>query len=545
MTGERRKGLLGKLWRVGLAVVLLAAVHSLGSPGTYWGLPNDIHYFSYHPDEIFLLLPSFRFAVGEWNPGFFNYGTLYIYLVGLQAVALGLVPDPASFPAGLRPLYEQGRMTTAVLGTLTVLLLYFALRRESRRVAAVAAALLAVCPLHVVHRSYATVDVPATFLITAALLLALRGADRPHAAMGALTGLAVGLAAATKYNAGLFIIPALLAPYVARPVRGGWQWWVAVPVGAAVGFLIGCPHVGSPELWQGLRFELEHMRVGGTLAFVGMGPGWAYHLTHGLPVGLGFPLLAAVALGVPLALRLPGRAARLSLLWFVLYLGVIGFAKEMFIRYLVPLTPFLCVLAAGGLVWLWRRPRTRLLRAAAATVGLAVVALTACYCIGQVAPLVRFDPRDRAWGMVTIADIASATAAEHRIGLVQEPWFFHPPVSPFNAGAYSAGAFREWNYQTGSRVVVTGWDTEHLNVEQPGIFFLSDLESRDVLRLRTAGAQEFVDALDEAYPIKREYARPTPSFSWLAPGRDWAPPDWLYASPRITLYMRPPGGVAP
>jgi len=205
MTGEQAKGLLSKLWRVGLALILLVAVHSLSTPGYYWGLPDNTHYFSYHPDEVFLLLPSFRFAVGLWNPGFFNYGTLYIYLVGLPAVALGLVPDPASFPAGLRPLYEQGRMTTAVLGTLTVLLLYLALRRESRRVAAVAAALLAVCPLHVMHRSYATVDVPATFFITAAFLLALRGAARPHPVMGGLTGLAVGLAAATKYNAALFI----------------------------------------------------------------------------------------------------------------------------------------------------------------------------------------------------------------------------------------------------------------------------------------------------------------------------------------------------
>jgi hypothetical protein len=543
MTGERTNGLLGKLWRAGLAVVLLVAVQTLSTPGHYWGLPNDTHYFSYHPDEIFLLQPSFFFAQGDWNPHFFNYGTLYIYLVGLPAVAFGLVPDPASFPAGLRPLYEQGRWTTAVLGTLTVLLLYFARRRESRRIAAVAGALLAVCPLHVMHRSYATVDVPATFFITAAFLLALRGAARPHAAMGGLTGLAVGLAAATKYNAALFIIPALLAPYVARPVRGGWQWWVSVPVGAAVGFLIGCPYVGSPEFSDGLRFEMEHMRVGGTRAFVGTSPGWVYHLTHGLPVGLGFPLLAAVALGVPLALRLPGRAARLSLLWLALYLAVIGFAKEMFIRYLVPLSPFLCVLAAGGLVWLWRRPRTRLLRAASATVGLAVVVLTACYCIGQVAPLTRFDPRDRAWGEV--ANIVVGPLAKYRVGLVHEPWFFHPPVSPFNAGAYPPGGFRAWNEEAGNRVVVTGWDRERLKSEQPAIFFLSDLESRDVLRLRTVGAQEFVDALDEMYPVKREYARPTPSFSWLAPGRDWAPPDWLYASPRITFYGRPPTGVEP
>ncbi|MCJ7752807.1 MAG: hypothetical protein MUQ65_17255, partial [Armatimonadetes bacterium] len=108
-------------------VFILGVALTLRLAGIHWGLPNQQHYFSYHPDEIFLLLPSFGFAQGDLNPHFFNYGTLYLYLVGLPAVALGLVPDPASFPAGLRSLYLEGRIITALLGVATVLLLYLAL----------------------------------------------------------------------------------------------------------------------------------------------------------------------------------------------------------------------------------------------------------------------------------------------------------------------------------------------------------------------------------------------------------------------------------
>ena len=537
MKGGRIKSVLGSALRVFVVLTLLGMVGSLSTPGFLWGLPDDRHYFSYHPDEIFLLLPSFGFTQGDWNPHFFNYGTLYIYLVGIPAVLLHLVPDPSIFPAGLRPLYEQGRATTAMLGTLTVALLYLALRRHDKPLAPVSAALLAVCPLHVLHRCYATVDVPATFFLTLAYWAALSGSQRPDAKMGALTGLTVGLAAATKYNSGLFLIPALVAPYLAPPFRASIAWWISLPLGGLVGFLIGCPYAGGTEFWNGLRFEAEHMRIGGTLAFVGTGSGWTYHLLHGLPTGLGFPLLGAAILGIAVAVCRPHRGPRLALLWTITYLGMIGAAREHFIRYLVPLAPFVCVIAAAGLTWLWLFPRRRFLRATSAGLGLAVIALTASYCIGQVESLIRFDPRDRAWA--ELGHLVTGPNAPFRAGLVQDPWFFHPPVSPYNAGPFSQALFNKWNERSGNRIVITGWDTKRLAAEHPNLFFLSDLESRDLLRLGRPDATEFVRALRTTYPRRMVYERPVPRFSWLAPGRDSAPPDWLYASPRITAYGRP------
>jgi len=514
----------------------------------YWGLPDSTHHFSYHPDEIFLLLPSFGFAQGDWNPHFFAYGTLYIYLVGIPAVIFGQVPDPSRFPADLRPLYELGRTVSLWMGVATVFLLYFSLRREGRWLAFLSAAFLAICPLHVVNSGYATVDVPATFFIVIAFWLALWGADRPNAKRGALVGLAVGLAAATKYNAALFIVPAMLAPLLIRPTTWRWNWPAAGVGGAAIGFMIGCPFFWTKEFLQGVLFEARHAQIGGTFAFVGTGSGWAYHLTHGLPVGLGYPLLTAAAFGVIAALRLPSRAARLSLVWVVFYLLVIGFSRERFIRYLVPVTPALCVLAASFVTYVYSR-RLKVLRFLACVLAVLVIGLTLSYAVVR-APVVRpsevdyaifeawaTDPRDIAWGEVS--HLVNAPGSRFRVGLVQAPWYFHPPVSPYNAGGFSKPWFEKWNQETGNRVIITGWDARKVLAERPDIFFLSDLESQDLIRLRDPAALGFIAALDKLYPSREVYAHPTPSFAGLAPGRSLAPPDWLYPDPRITMYYKP------
>jgi hypothetical protein len=370
-----------------------------------------------------------------------------------------------------------------------------------------------------------------------AFWLALWGSGQPSASRGALVGLAVGLGAATKYNAGLFILPAMLAPLLVRPARWRWSWLAAGLGGAAVGFVIGCPFFWTRDFVNGVLFESKHAAEGGTLAFVGTGSGWVYHLLHGLPVGLGYPLLAAVVLGVPVAIALPSRPLRLSLLWVVLYLAAIGFGKERFIRYLVPLTPFLCMLATGPFLWLGSLPRRRWALGAAAVLAAGVVVLTGVYAFAQSER--RFfaeDPRDPAWGHVS--SLFTKEQSRFKVGLVQPPWYFHPPVSPYNAGAFSAPWFERWNAEHGNPVVITGWNADRLRTARPDVFFLSDLESQDLLRLHDPAATAFVAALGELYPQREEFAREPCVGQWLAPPRSWAPPDWLYPDPHITMYYR-------
>ena len=96
--------------------------------------------------------------------------------------------------------------------------------------------------------------------------------------------------------------------------------------------------------------------------------------------------------------------------------------------------------------------------------------------------------------------------------------------------------FDAWNAEQGDRIVVTGWDGANLGAARPALFFLSDLESGDPLRLRDPAALGFMSALERRYSAQRTFGNAPAPFSWLAPGREWVPPDWLYDSPRITLY---------
>ncbi len=484
------------------------------------------------PMRIFLLLPSFGFAQGDWNPGFFNYGTLYIYLVGLPAVLLGMV-QAASFPGNLRPLYELGRVVSLTMGVATVGLVMLPFWRKHRGLALLSGLLLAVCPLHVMNSGLATVDVTATFFVTLAFVLALRGAEQAEPKWGAAAGLAVGLAAATKYNAGLFILPALLAPVVMAPRRWCWSWGLLIAGGAMLGFIVGCPYFWTEEFRRGLLFEVQHARIGGTLAFVDTGNGWVYHLIHGLPVGLGYPLLLALVAGVIAAARARYRPTRLSLLWIVCYLFAIGFGKERFIRYLVPLTPFLCVVAAFGLGRIVGLARGNLSLFGAGAGAAAVVVLTGLYGIGGIVSPAVFDEVSRAQIRSDCLDRGG------RVGLVEAPWYSDPPVSPYNAGPFSRGMFEEWNRRSGGRVVVTGWDAARLRAEKPDVFLLSDVESQDLLRLKRPEAVGFVAALGGVYRSRHMFSDFGMPFGWLGPPRAWAPPDWRYVSPRITMYYDP------
>ncbi len=130
-------------------------------------------------------------------------------------------------------------------------------------------------------------------------------------------------------------------------------------------------------------------------------------------------------------------------------------------------------------------------------------------------------------------------SAEPTAGLVQPPWYFHPPVSPFNGGPFSAPGFEKWNQERGNPVVVTGWEAERLRADPPDIFFISDLELRDLVRLEDRAAIEFRSTLSRTYEKQRVFLRPPPPFSWLSPPRSWVPPDWRYVDPVIKMYYQP------
>ncbi len=314
-----------------------------------------------------------RFFTGDPNPHFFNWPTLYMYVLagvfaaygvalrlteGASAVA-AFVRDPAGF-------YLLARVVAALLGTVTVGLTYLAgVRLGGRAIGLAAAFFLAVNLQHVVDSHFATTDIPVTFLVLATVLASVGYWERGRARDGFLSGLLGGLAATAKYNGGLvgvvFVVAHLLR---ARETGAPWRATLGsrvIPVwlgGALLGFLAGTPFaaLAPREFARGLFGEVRAISTV-QLGNEGDLPGLLFHLLHSLPQAMGVAPLLCVGLGLVVALRRRAPEDWLLLAFPLPYLLIIGTWASRFERYAVPLLPFASILAALGLAAAtWRLP---------------------------------------------------------------------------------------------------------------------------------------------------------------------------------------------
>ena len=190
------------------AMALLLRCWALG-----WGLP-----YVEHPDEPAVLEPAVRMVQrGDPNPGIFLYPSLHYYMLapivrlyGAWGIAQGRYSSLADLPARTYlfttapELYRWSRALTALLGALSVAALYLLGRRMfDGRVALLAALALALSAYHVQHSHYITTDVPTGLWVSLALLGAWGVAQHGRWRDYLLAAVATGLAAGTKYNAGV------------------------------------------------------------------------------------------------------------------------------------------------------------------------------------------------------------------------------------------------------------------------------------------------------------------------------------------------------
>ncbi len=281
------------------------------------------------------------------------------------------------------PFFFVARTLSAVLGTATVGIVYLLGRRlYTPAHGLLAAGFLASAFLHVRDSALATTDAPAAFFVALSLLGAAgvlqEGRGRDYL-LGAAAG---GLAAATKYNAVLVLV-ALVAAHGLRTV------WAGEPVRRIVGApqLVGAGLVAVlvfvaldpylfldlPKAREDLRWAYEVFEQEGR--FLDVGSGWWYHLTASLRYGMGVGLLGLALAGIVRVLwrRDAGGWALLS--FAVCFFVVMARAKLVYVRYMTPLMPVLCLFAATTVLSLsgwFRWPRVR--GSVVATLGILAVA---------------------------------------------------------------------------------------------------------------------------------------------------------------------------
>jgi hypothetical protein len=349
------------------AVAALLFLLALAGLLRFWGIDYGLPHLTTRPDEERIVGRAFAIlSTGHFHPGDFTYPGLLKYLSAL-ALALyygvgKLIGHYQEFfdfqfeavvsQPGL--LYRICRSVSALLGVGSVGTTYLLARQayRSRSIGLVAAATLATCYLHVRDSHFATVDVAMTFFVILSLLFAVKVTVRYRTRHFALAGLFAGLAAATKYNAGVVILGILAA---CLPVLPGIKRREDLPsptkilgrlalagVLMAVAFALTSPY--SLLHYPALLKELQAIR---NVLYEREGPMalWV-HLNVTFPGGFGWPFFLASLAGVIRAAWLHRPADLVLLAFLIPFFGSAAGVGWVFPRYLVPLTPLFATLAA-------------------------------------------------------------------------------------------------------------------------------------------------------------------------------------------------------
>jgi hypothetical protein len=340
-------------WYVALGGVLAVAL-GLRVWGAEQGMP-----YAYNADENAHFVPNAIGLFGHgWNPHYFVNPPAYTYLLhvvfdvwfgGRAGVAKALTTNPTE-------VFVVARLTAAVVGTVAVWLLYVAgAKLFGRAVGLLAAALLAVSFLAVFYSHLALNDVP-TLAPIALSLWGTAGVLRDgRLRYYLLAGIGLGLACATKYTGGVVLVPLLGAAGIAlatseqraAAVRG----LVLAGVVAIAAFLIANPYA-LLDL-ASFRDGLHHQADASDDALGKLGltqtSGHLYYLWS-FTWGLGWAPLVAAVIGMGL-LAVDDRRALIVLgpapILYVLFMGA---QARFFGRWLLPVFPIACLLAAYAVV---------------------------------------------------------------------------------------------------------------------------------------------------------------------------------------------------
>jgi len=500
---------------------------------------------SYNPDEyvIFKSLARMEPRRLDFFPGFFSWPAAYFYEVGAALGAarlLGIVTLERKLggyiarPEALARMYLVGRTVSLAFAVGAILLLFAAAERlYGRRAAIIAAAFLMLAPVFVAHARYMTADMSSLFWICAVLYACARifqeDCRERRLCWCVLAGVAVGLAAATRYKAGI------CAPFVL---------WAALLAGEGVSMRERLRRLLQKELWIAglcavfvfllinpwilLRFGEFADQVAKEAASASGGQlPWARVLVLYPIAGLTLPLCLAMAGGVVLILARRRRADVLLLLCLLPTAAAVLLARPTMLRYALPALPPAAMAAA---CLFGDAPAPGRIAGALKRFGLVaclVWPLLVTVAWGAVYALE--DPRADA-GRWIVANVPPGDG----IGVIEEPWQFHTP--PLDAQRY--------------RVVVTERDVAALAESRADYLVFSDYHYPPLRIGGPLDAEErfFWSCAHGASPVgswryrlAAEFRAPAriPGLPFLeVPASRWAIHDLRYPNPSIRIMRR-------
>jgi len=305
--------------------------------------------YTYLLDESAYYVPqAIRMFDQGLNPGWFVNPPAFTYVLhaAFAVFSAGGRGMAEQFVRNPEPVWLLARALSAAIGAAAIGLIYIAGARLFSRLAGLfAAAILAVAFLPVFYGHFALNDSPLLFpicLSLAGIAEALRSGSRRGYAAAAV---GLGLAAATKYSAGMVGL-ALLLVLISRRREDGYKPLLLVAGVSALTFVAVNPYslLDAGAFVGGLAHQSEASSgSGGKAGQVGDG-GILYYLGV-ITWGVGWvPLFAAFGGAVLLAVRDRVTAIVLCLPPFA-FLLFMGTYSRWFGRWAMPTVPFVCLLA--------------------------------------------------------------------------------------------------------------------------------------------------------------------------------------------------------
>jgi len=333
-----------------LGVILLVAF-GLRLWDIGYGLPQ-----SYIPDEYDYVHSYLQMIKrGDLNPHWWFHPSLKAYVNVITYLVVFFVKAPSGAWSSVQQLTVEdmlywGRLAAGVLpGTAVVLVSFFMGRRLfGTGVGLIGAALLAVFPGAVEASQYNKPDSLLILMTAVSVLAVMNYMDQGGRSLAFACGIAIGLTAAAKYNGAFVLLPFLLGVLLRRGLNS-----LTTPdlylgaVGSIAGFFVGCPFFLA-DLARFLDHVADGLWAYGYLGHEGAQgvDNWFHHARYSALYGTGLVSLVASLAGLGLTLYRLNPQLAVFLTFPVLYYAYYSSQRIIFPGNLIPVYPFLALLAA-------------------------------------------------------------------------------------------------------------------------------------------------------------------------------------------------------
>jgi len=355
---------LSNAWRERLVTIIpILCTIAVGILLRFYNLNWD-NYSMFHPDErnIANAVTQIKFF-SQLNPHFFAYGGFSVYLYRAAADLLVFITKQTVWIMDWGHINIVGRFFSATFSILTVIPLYFLAKRVFNKSAALlAVSFFVFCVSSIQMAHFAVTESLLTFEGIILALLSLWIFEKPTWYKSVIVGIVFGISLATKTSAASLAVMPFLALLFA-----GWTkktsrvkiplFFILFGILACVFFFIFSPYtiLDSKDFLDSMHYEsgvaTGSIPVVYTLQFNHTLP-YLFQITNFFwQMGLITPF---AVVGFLVYLFVGVKTKKYPLLIFLsfplIYFGYVGSWHTKFIRYMMPIIPFLLIIGSAFLI---------------------------------------------------------------------------------------------------------------------------------------------------------------------------------------------------